>query len=100
MIQVARSAVEWTKKTTPRYVTLAMAGWMGLISWGAATKLQDDADAKAYEQCLNRVASRTDLRGALNGIYDYLDPGHNNVNVNALRDRLDDTYEPLYMKDC
>lgn len=100
MNQAVNAVVEWTRKTTPRYVTLAMAGWMALISWGAATKLQDDAAATAYEQCINRVASRTDLRGALIGIYDYLDLDHSSTKVNDLRARLDATYEPLKIEDC
>jgi hypothetical protein len=100
MTTVIRSMIAWTKETTPRYVALALGGWMMAISFLGLTKVQENADLKTYEACVQRVGTRSDLRGALIGIFDYLDPERDSMKVNDLRAYLDAQYEPLQLEDC
>lgn len=69
-----------------------------LTAWVAQTR--HDATSKAEEQCIVRVGTRDDLRGVFIGIYDTLDPSHQNDRVNALRDQLNNDYPPLSLEDC
>lgn len=52
------------------------------------------------QQCIVRVSSRTDLRGVLIGIFDYLDPGKTSPNVTGLRELLDTNYPELSQAEC
>lgn len=61
-----------------------------LTAWVAQTR--HDATSKAEEQCI--------VRGVFIGIYDTLDPSHQNDRVNALRDQLNNDYPPLSLEDC
>jgi hypothetical protein len=99
-MRMIQGVIAWTKQTTPRYVALALGGWMMAISFLGLSKVQENADLKTYEQCVQRVGTRADLRGALIGIFDYLDPDRNSEKVNDLREYLDAKYEPLFLEDC
>lgn len=52
------------------------------------------------QSCIVRVTTRTDLRGVLIGIFDYLDPEQASPRVTGLRQLLDQNYPELSQAEC
>lgn len=90
----------WVKASTPRWVTLLMMTYMGLLSAVGLSAVMARQDQKEYETCVNRAASRSDVRGAFIGVYDTLDPSHTSEKVKLLRMSLDNNYPALNPEDC
>jgi hypothetical protein len=99
-MNAAAALVEWIRGSTPRYIALMFGAWMMVVSLAYGTDLQNRHDETARDQCVSRVASRADVRGAFIGVYDLLDADRQNSKVNALREQLDATYPMLDVGDC
>lgn len=92
--------IMWVTASTPRWVTLLMMLYMGLLSGVGLSAVMARQEQDKYEACVSRSASRADVRGALIGIYDTLDPNHQSDKVALLRTSLDENYPPVNIEDC
>lgn len=87
-----------------------MTIWVVLIGiwaaglFGAVVYVRDQSDdlrrAEA-ERCVQRVESREQIRGAFLDVYEVIDAGNPTNDFTArARERLDDNYPPLSLRDC
>ena len=98
----------WLQETTPRWVAMALVGWMAgstiLYGEDLMNRQGDQAERGRYSACVYRATTRSDVRAAFVDLYDFVDEiddaSGEPERTTPLRDRLDENFPPLDPANC